>query len=193
LVLGAVRATVDGVIEPQKLVKRIDTMGQTLFAPPNVKGWPGGQSWLNTSTVLARQNFAQALAMGTMWNEPNPSQPQPFAREVEEPLPPNGKRPAKPEEPAPPKDKDAARFVKAEKATTPEDVVRVLLDVYLPGGVSDSARKKLVAFVADGDPKDQALDRRVRETVHAILSMSEYQMNQESSNRVASQTWKGLP
>ncbi len=36
-------------------------MSQILFYPPNVKGWPGGSAWLNTSTVLARENFANAL------------------------------------------------------------------------------------------------------------------------------------
>jgi hypothetical protein len=36
-------------------------MTQILFYPPNVKGWPGGSAWLNTSTVLARENFANAL------------------------------------------------------------------------------------------------------------------------------------
>jgi len=67
--------------------------------------------------------------------------------------------------------------VRAENVKAPEDVVRVLLDVYLPGGIQSSARKRLIAFVAEGSPKDEALDRRVRETVHAILSMSEYQMS----------------
>jgi uncharacterized protein (DUF1800 family) len=36
-------------------------MGQVLFYPPNVKGWPGGSTWLNSSTVLARENFANGL------------------------------------------------------------------------------------------------------------------------------------
>lgn len=36
-------------------------MTQVLFYPPNVKGWPGGSAWLNTSTVLARENFANSL------------------------------------------------------------------------------------------------------------------------------------
>ena len=36
-------------------------MTQVLFYPPNVKGWPGGSAWLNSSTVLARENFADAL------------------------------------------------------------------------------------------------------------------------------------
>ena len=39
-------------------------MGQALFAPPNVKGWAGGQAWLNTATLLARHNFAHALVNG---------------------------------------------------------------------------------------------------------------------------------
>ncbi len=177
LVVGAVHETVEGYIQPQLLVRRIDAMGQTLFAPPNVKGWPGGQSWLNTSTVLARQNFAQALAMGMIWRENPPVMANPFQQEIEEPpLPRGAKKPVRPEEPPPAKEQDPVRVVKAEKATTPEEVVRVLLEVYLPGGVSDSARKRLVAFVADGKPQDAALERRARETVHAILSMSEYQM-----------------
>jgi uncharacterized protein (DUF1800 family) len=37
-------------------------MGQTLFLPPNVKGWDGGRKWINTSTLLARYGFASAVA-----------------------------------------------------------------------------------------------------------------------------------
>jgi hypothetical protein len=36
-------------------------MGQALFNPPNVAGWPGGVDWLNTSSWLARANFANAV------------------------------------------------------------------------------------------------------------------------------------
>ncbi len=36
-------------------------MTQVLFYPPNVKGWSGGNAWINTSTVLARENFANSL------------------------------------------------------------------------------------------------------------------------------------
>jgi len=39
----------------------LNRMGQVLFYPPNVKGWPGGVAWLNSGTVLARENFANAL------------------------------------------------------------------------------------------------------------------------------------
>jgi uncharacterized protein (DUF1800 family) len=37
-------------------------MGQLLFYPPNVAGWPGGTSWINSSTLLNRINFANAAA-----------------------------------------------------------------------------------------------------------------------------------
>jgi len=33
-------------------------MGQRLFFPPNVKGWDGGAAWLNSGTLLTRENFA---------------------------------------------------------------------------------------------------------------------------------------
>ena len=32
-------------------------MGQNLMSPPNVKGWPGGEAWINTTTLLARKQF----------------------------------------------------------------------------------------------------------------------------------------
>jgi uncharacterized protein (DUF1800 family) len=37
-------------------------MGQALYEPPNVGGWPLGAGWFSTSTMLARSNFAAALA-----------------------------------------------------------------------------------------------------------------------------------
>jgi uncharacterized protein (DUF1800 family) len=37
-------------------------MGMNLFEPPNVAGWPGGLAWINSGTLLARLEFARALA-----------------------------------------------------------------------------------------------------------------------------------
>jgi uncharacterized protein (DUF1800 family) len=41
-------------------------MGQVLFYPPSVKGWDGGAQWLNSQTVLTRENFANAVASSPM-------------------------------------------------------------------------------------------------------------------------------
>jgi uncharacterized protein (DUF1800 family) len=36
-------------------------LGQNLFAPPNVKGWPGGETWINSATLLGRKQFVDRL------------------------------------------------------------------------------------------------------------------------------------
>lgn len=36
-------------------------MGQALFFPPNVKGWEGGRTWINASTLLSRANSVTRL------------------------------------------------------------------------------------------------------------------------------------
>jgi hypothetical protein len=40
------------------------TMGQNLMAAPNVKGWPGGDAWINTTTLLARKQFRERITRG---------------------------------------------------------------------------------------------------------------------------------
>ncbi|MCX6549573.1 MAG: DUF1800 family protein, partial [Acidobacteria bacterium] len=37
-------------------------MGQVLFEPPDVAGWEQGPGWISTGGMLARMNFAAALA-----------------------------------------------------------------------------------------------------------------------------------
>jgi uncharacterized protein (DUF1800 family) len=44
-------------------------MGQVPFEPPNVAGWPGGTSWLNSSTLFARLNFLNTLTAGGPTND----------------------------------------------------------------------------------------------------------------------------
>ena len=45
-------------------------LGQNLFYPPNVFGWPGGRSWLTTRTVIGRANYANTLCSGEL-HRPN--------------------------------------------------------------------------------------------------------------------------
>jgi uncharacterized protein (DUF1800 family) len=40
-------------------------MGQEVFDPPNVGGWPGGRAWAHPRGMIARANFATALTAGT--------------------------------------------------------------------------------------------------------------------------------
>jgi uncharacterized protein (DUF1800 family) len=45
------------------LARGLGDLGQRLFYPPNVKGWDGGRTWINSSTLLARANLARRLLL----------------------------------------------------------------------------------------------------------------------------------
>jgi uncharacterized protein (DUF1800 family) len=55
-------------LETPALAKAIGTagqgMGQQLFDPPEVGGWPSNASWISSNNVLQRVNFAQATLTG---------------------------------------------------------------------------------------------------------------------------------
>src|SRR5205814_6437687 len=136
-------------------VSQLEAMGQPLFAPPNVKGWREGESWLNTSTVLARHNFAHTIASGALRDTNRYQALSARERELElaraeqeaavqraeearraaleaelkaqgKPVPP---RPVKkvPPPPPPPENMDVAGLVKQQKANTPEAVAGLLI------------------------------------------------------------------
>ncbi|MCY0389376.1 DUF1800 domain-containing protein [Robbsia sp. Bb-Pol-6] len=60
-VIGTIRAFDVRYDTPQLLADTIRGLGEDLFEPPNVKGWPGGQAWINSSTLLARERFVALL------------------------------------------------------------------------------------------------------------------------------------
>ena len=61
LAAGAVR-TLEISTDFATLDRIIEDMGQTLFDPPNVAGWPGSAAWINSAALLQRVNFANAVA-----------------------------------------------------------------------------------------------------------------------------------
>ena len=60
LTIGLLRA-LEGTTDLQRLAQGIAQLGQELFYPPNVKGWDGGRSWINSSTLLGRTNVLRSL------------------------------------------------------------------------------------------------------------------------------------
>ena len=44
---------------------QVAVLGQNLFAPPNVKGWPGGVAWIDTATLLGRKQFVDRVFRGS--------------------------------------------------------------------------------------------------------------------------------
>lgn len=67
-VVGAVRALEMFDPPPSTLVLSEWTarLGQDLFYPPNVFGWPGGREWITTRAMIGRAAFASELARGSM-------------------------------------------------------------------------------------------------------------------------------
>ena len=57
-----------GEVMPFLFVAR--QLGQDLFAPPNVKGWPGGEAWINSATLLARKQLLERLFRAQEMRQP---------------------------------------------------------------------------------------------------------------------------
>ncbi|MCJ8299070.1 MAG: DUF1800 domain-containing protein, partial [Pseudomonadales bacterium] len=62
LVVGSVRTFKGLDIPPRRLMGMLKEMGQLLFDPPNVKGWPKGRDWLDANKFLVRANLMDQLA-----------------------------------------------------------------------------------------------------------------------------------
>jgi hypothetical protein len=81
-VIGAARAL--ELFEPPSstlvLAEWCGRLGQDLFYPPNVGGWPGGRSWLTTRALIGRANYAAALLDGKRVGRPGPTDVLALAR-----------------------------------------------------------------------------------------------------------------
>ena len=62
IVVGTLRQLEVASDETIPLARAVAGMGQNLFAPPNVRGWPGGDEWINSNTLLARKQFLDRIA-----------------------------------------------------------------------------------------------------------------------------------
>ena len=54
-----------GQVSPRDASDICQRMGQSLFFPPSVKGWDGGREWINSNSLLFRQNVAYEMTRGS--------------------------------------------------------------------------------------------------------------------------------
>lgn len=71
LMAGTARLLGAELPERARLRAPLEQMGQIPLMPPNVKGWPGGRSWINTTTLFARYNAAVTLVRRTNFGKKN--------------------------------------------------------------------------------------------------------------------------
>jgi hypothetical protein len=194
--IGAIRAAATSPVPMKPLAQHIESMGQSLFAPPNVKGWVGGRNWLNTAMILARHELAYSLVLGALVDQ-DAGRGAPTPDQASGPV------------------CDVVSLVGAEKLIKAQDIVSYLLDMFLQGDVPDEARTKLIAYLQTGKlrwehkgeeqqraegtgtsihaqttnanagassvgpaahPADDGVNQRIRETAHAIMTTPEYQL-----------------
>ncbi len=145
-------------IDPRTVVGSMRTMGQTLFNPPNVAGWPGGRTWLGTSTWFARVNAAAQLMNGGTFEQGRAGR--------------TGK---------PPKVRSAN--IDALFNTPPgsaDDAIGQAALVLLDGRISDEERLTLRAYMDEGggfaalDPATK--EQRIRGLAALLLASPEYQL-----------------
>ena len=74
LVIGTARALEMQLDPPSTLLlaAELRKLGQDLFHPPNVFGWPDGREWIHTRSVLSRHGFADSLAVGKLHQSGHP-------------------------------------------------------------------------------------------------------------------------
>ena len=156
LVVGTARLMdLDAAAIPA-LVRAMDLMGQALFIPPNVGGWPRGEGWITTSTLLHRYNFSGLVLTGGM--------PGIARRPASRPAVPAG----------------AQKLV--DGAGTAGEVTSRLVNAMAAGTLADERRNALIRalgaasaqapFVRDG----AATDAKLRSALHLLMSSPEYQM-----------------
>ena len=129
-------------------------MGQLLFAPPNVKGWDGGKSWVSTSTLLFRYNFANYLINGDAMR---PAGRGPLMAAV------------------PPRNPiDVAKIVPADLRDKPGELVALLCQRLFGGPGPERERTTFVQFLEKRAP--DTTDQTVRELLHLMMSTPQFQL-----------------
>ncbi len=137
-------------------------LGQELFAPPNVKGWDGGLSWITTNNLLARYNEAAMLVFGK-GNIPADAQKRGF-RFVQERANAMLNRMH---------EVDVAKILSPEQRKNKGQLIAALEKHFLAGQLKDKQRKVLASYL---DSRGDLDDDDIRHTIRLLMSTPEYQL-----------------
>jgi uncharacterized protein (DUF1800 family) len=79
LTVGTVRTFGLPIADTRQLVRYGRELGQDILDPPNVKGWPGGNAWIDSNTLLARRQMLERALRGQEARRPAEAAPEPAA------------------------------------------------------------------------------------------------------------------
>jgi len=175
LLIGSLRTLqVDMPPQPRILLKAAQAMGQQLFFPPNVKGWDGGQAWINSTTLLHRYNFANAIIHGevpTAMIATGPRAAQRFQQKGRDKI-------------RIPFHCDVTRLCDASKFLTAEQCADHFWGLLVQVPATPQQRLTLVKYLTTGgdggqvmfSPKQSYIVDKLKGLVHLIMSSPEYQL-----------------
>lgn len=178
LVVGTARQLGIRIVDLSGTARTMAEMGQELFQPPNVKGWPGGRKWINTATLFQRYNALRPLIYGTGGGS-RASVPRNDEEQFDSP----SSAPAAPnmlsrilvkDQPA----YDPLPAVREAGLRSPDQIVAHFTSHLLALPLSTGEKDMLVAYLhADGkfDLKKPDTAQRIRAVVYLILCTPEYQ------------------
>ena len=148
LLVGLVRTLETPTRDARVLAGALRRMGQEPFNPPNVAGWPGGRSWINTATLFVRQNLATYLVTG------RPPFGHGWSREKI--------------------NYDATKLIARLAQPRPAEVVAHLAQLLLGAAATGHRREQLEKFLADH--RNRITNDSVIALVCLITAMPEYQL-----------------
>jgi uncharacterized protein (DUF1800 family) len=177
LLVGACRQLHLEVEATPGLAQLTTAMGQELFNPPNVKGWPGGNFWIGAGTLAVRYHLADALLDGQALGGLDPLGPRRYAALPREPGPRQAMLASMLADHAQQKKGglkvrfEAAKLFPAGAPADPAMLVDALLNRLVLTTLRPSTRGALLnaCRAAPGD-------ERVKLVVRLILSSPEYQL-----------------
>jgi hypothetical protein len=71
---------------------------------------------------------------------------------------------------------DPSALARRERVNDAEGLLAFYADLLVQGDVSEATRGRLLSFLTEGKPEGPTRDRRVRETIHALMTIPEYQL-----------------
>jgi uncharacterized protein (DUF1800 family) len=162
--VGSVRMLERPLPPPLVCFSLTRNLGQDLFAPPNVKGWDGGLSWITTSTLLARYNEAATLVQGDlspMANAGLANRPQ-MNQAVQRRLQNTRLRGI-----------DVEKLFSEKERTDKEALLAALERRFLQSKLKPQQERVLRDFLGEHQEMD---DEALRNTIRLVMSTPEYQL-----------------
>jgi uncharacterized protein (DUF1800 family) len=154
LVVGSIRMLGLEMPATRAIVGTLTQMGQVPFMPPNVRGWLGGRTWINTSTLFVRYNAGVWLTGGQV---PGFLQGRMTGKEIH--LRDAGQREA-----------GVAFDPSGSEQSSAERLVNNWLAALIQRPVDPKQKEVLVDAISGGGPNSE------RKLVQLIMSMPEYQL-----------------